>query len=186
MHILIIVVICLFLLVVAFFGYHLTVGFKRALRSNSYESQAYTEANKATIDQIPALNEECIRTFREKLNVVLTYDDPEKMAQILDDAVRSDKLVEAFAKPEFPWYFVLPMGAFVGELMRHNSTGEWTDSGDYGPTLTIKRHVDNTKPDEIASLSAYPLNKIVKQRAGGDPGDLYAYVMMGLSSSIDR
>jgi hypothetical protein len=156
-------------------------GLSRALRAQKNAAQAYAEVSKVSIDDIQRLNDECVQIFRDKFKVTLNYKDPDTMAQMLDKGIKSDKLVEAFAKSDFPWYFVLPVGAWLGEMLRHNSNAIWKTGEQYGPALEITLTKDITDPKAVASLTAYPLSKIVKHRTDGDPGDMLAYVQMALT-----
>src|SRR4051812_26275875 len=81
--------------------------------------QAMSELVKVTVEDIPALAEECVGLFDAKFGKQLSLDDLEGTAWLLDEYKR------AFARPGFKWYFVKPIGAFVGELLRRHFGGEW-------------------------------------------------------------
>ena len=96
------------------------------------------EFKKLKIDDIQPLIQECIRTFKEKLGLELDLNNLDSCTVTLDDKVNTDALREAFAKKGLNWYFVLPVGAFVGELiLRHRKAG-WQEEEDGSLSIWIK------------------------------------------------
>jgi len=124
---------------------------------------------EVVLADIPALREECLEVFRAALEENLDLDDFEGSAEILSGYLdRPESLKQAFAKDDFYWYFVLPVGAFIGELLRVHLNGAWRDS-EMGLELAIPIGDDHAE--------TYPFHKVVKHVAAGDPGDVYAYFM---------
>jgi len=122
-------------------------------------------------EEIPNLTEECIRVFREKLKKELSLNDYPNAARILDSALEQENLQatkDAFATHELYWRFVLPMGAFLGELVRANTSATWKPSP-IGVGLALETQ---------AMGFLHPFDKILKQVQTGDPGDLRFYVAL--------
>ena len=121
------------------------------------------------LDQIDALARECERGFREAFGITLDLADLEGAAQALSTRVdEAGALKGAFEKPGFYWYFVLPVGAYVGELLRVHAGAVWKVSEEGGVEMAI------TTPD--GEVATFPFDKVIKQATIGDPGDLYAYL----------
>jgi hypothetical protein len=127
-------------------------------------------ARKVTPAQIDALREECERVFLSAFSETLSLSTLEKSAKILSDRLdKVETLKTAFGKPDFYWYFVLPVGAYIGELIRIHAAGEWLESKDGGLEMRIPVGGD--------FATTYPLDKVLKQITSGSRGDLYAYLM---------
>jgi hypothetical protein len=144
--------------------------------------QAMSELVKVTVEDIPALADECVRLFDARFGKQLSLDDLEGTAWLLDEHFRDGRIKRAFARPGFKWYFVKPMGAFVGELLRRHYEGEWRKQDGRPPFLR------RTNTQEI-KVTTDPFMKVfkygVRQR---EKGDLYAYLKVdegiGPSSSV--
>ena len=122
------------------------------------------------VDDIPFLAEECVRVFREKLGQDLSLGDFERTAWILDDNLRSRRIKSAFARSDFSWYFVKPLGAFVGELLRHHSGGEWQTQQGRPP------HLRRTSMEKL-TVRTFPFEKVMKLVARhSQKGDFYAFL----------
>jgi len=131
---------------------------------------AHAQVDQVQIERIEGLCDECVRTFKEKLGEVLDLSDYERSAEVLGRRVDdSESLKSAFGKPDFYWYFVLPVGAYVGELMRNHINGTWHPSEQGGPEMRV--------PVGDGFASTYPFDKIIKQVTSGSKGDLFAYLM---------
>jgi hypothetical protein len=134
---------------------------------------AYDAIGRVTVDQVPALRDECERVFREEFEQTLSLGNLEPSAQILSDRLDDvESLKQAFAKPNFYWYFVLPLGAFLGELMRTHARGEWHASEEGGVELRVP--MGSSSEDHATT---YPFEKVMKQVTMGDKGDIYAYLL---------
>jgi hypothetical protein len=97
--------------------------------------QAMSGLVKVSVEEIPALAEECARLFDAKFGKQLSVDDLESTAWLLDEHFRDGRIKRAFAKPGSQWYFVKPMGAFIGELLRRQYGGEWHEQDGQPPYL---------------------------------------------------
>jgi hypothetical protein len=130
---------------------------------------ALAEAGKVDMAEIESLARECVDVFQRELGVRLDLSDCEDAAAKLDAAFRDrHRLKTAFAREDFFWYFALPVGACLGELLRRHARHEW-------------RKRPGTAPHMVAAVAggeseAFPFEKAVKQAQGGEPGDLLAYV----------
>jgi hypothetical protein len=121
---------------------------------------------------IPTLTDECISVFSEKFGVHLDLDNLESSAQLLDESLLQSKqmnTMSAFECPGHAGWYVKPMGAFLGELIRKHAHGRWIQAEGGGLAMIIG--------DEPNTITLHPFDKIDKQRWSGDPGDLFAYVM---------
>jgi hypothetical protein len=131
---------------------------------------AMSELVRVTVEDVPALAEECVRLFDAKFGERLSLDDLERSAWLLDEYFRDGRIQSAFARPGFAWYFVKPVGAFVGELLRRQYGGEWRKQNGRPPYLrrTTARQI------EVTTL---PFEKVFKYGANRrDKGDFYAYL----------
>jgi len=131
--------------------------------------RAKAEIAKVELADIEPLARECVEVFRKKLGLVLDLDDGNAAAEKLDAAFRDrTKLKGAFAKDGFYWYFVKPVGAALGELLRQHARHEWQKLPGKAPHMEIML--------QDGSSEAYPFDKVMQQATTGDAGDLIAYV----------
>lgn len=97
----------------------------------------------------------------------------EASARILSDRIdQTSEIKGAFARDHLYWYFVLPVGAYIGELIRIHAGGVWEPDEQGGLKMTIAL---SDKPDDVATT--YPFHKAIKQVTLGDKGDLYAFLL---------
>jgi len=131
--------------------------------------KAEAEVERIELADIEPLARECVDVFRKKLGVKLDLDDADDAARKLDDAfLDRARLKRAFAKDNFYWYFVKPVGAALGELLRRHARHQWRKDAGKTP------HMEVALPDGHSEV--YPFDKVIKQSTVGDPGDLVAYV----------
>ena len=124
-------------------------------------------------DQVPELAQECVDVFRVKLRKQISLDEPDAAAAALDDSLRHANLITtqtAFERPGHRGWFVLPMGAFLGELVKKNAGGSWIPAEGGGLALIIRN-------GEVEA-TLHPFDKILKQDWTGSPDDLIAYVRL--------
>jgi hypothetical protein len=150
----------------ALFGLILLWGFLHLRKS---KRKAQGEIRRIELADIEPLTRECVDVFHRKLGVRLDLNDCEGTAQKLDDAFRDVyQLKAAFERDDFYWYFVKPVGACLGELLRRHARHEW-----------------RRKPGDSAFMEVvlkdgrsevFPFQKVIKHAQGGDRGDLIAYV----------
>ncbi|MHC4153899.1 MAG: hypothetical protein ACYST6_03075 [Planctomycetota bacterium] len=96
------------------------------------------ELRRMRISDIEPLFEECIVTLREKLGLELDLDDPEGSAEILDTHMSTSALRNAFSRKGFNLYFVMPVGAFVGELIRRHGDADWQQEEDGSMSVWVR------------------------------------------------
>lgn len=147
-----------------------------SLRIRKRRKDAEELIRTVTTDELPALVSECISIFSTKLGQSLSLEDPERAAQLLDaalDAKMQMGAVFAFEREEHWGWFVKPMGAFLGELIRIHAKGRWSPADGGGLCLIIG--------DEALQMTMHPFDKILKQHQIGDRGDLVTYTMMAIA-----
>ncbi len=137
-------------------------------------------------EDVPALRDECVRVFRDAFDEALDLQDFEGSVQLLSGRLdQSESLKKAFARDDCYWHFVLPVGAFMGELLRVHVNGSWreapADPGGLELAIPLR--------DDFATTM--PFHKVIKHVTGGDPGDIYAYLMSSrqldkIAEHIDR
>jgi len=132
--------------------------------------QSEQEISRIRLEEIPDLAEECRRIFEERLGTVLDIENYDECGDTLDEWMKTAELREAFAREEYPWYFVKPVGAFLGELMRHHTRAEWEKAEGDQPCLRIEWDERN--------VQAYPFDKVLKQMDTGERGDIVVYLTM--------
>jgi len=142
----------------------------RSLRRSS--GQAAREIGKVVLADVERLSEECQHVVKASFGEVLSLDEFEGSAVLLSRRVDDGSFKKAFAKDEFWWYYVLPVGAFVGELLRVHTGGQWQPSPEGGLELRI--------PLKEGESITYPFDKILKQDTMGGKGDLYTYLKAAL------
>jgi hypothetical protein len=131
---------------------------------------AMTAIQRLCVDEVPSLRDECEQVFLEKFGETLSLDDLERSARLLSDRLDDrESLKAAFARPAFYWYFVLPVGAYLGELLRVHAGGEWCASEEGGVEMRV--------PVAGGSATTYPFDKVLKQLTAGGRGDVHAYLM---------
>jgi len=131
------------------------------------QQQAEMEIRRARLADLHALVQECVEVFRTRLGLRLDLDDFEDSAQMLDRAFDDSKrLKDVFARDGFYWYFVKPVGACIGEVLRRHARQEWIEESGAAPSMQ-SRLLDG-------QISCYPFEKAIKQISIGRKGDLYA------------
>jgi hypothetical protein len=130
---------------------------------------AYQAIDAVVLGDIDRLRAECVQVFREKFSESLDIDDLDASARTLSARLDNpESLKKAFAKETFYWYFVLPVGAYLGELLRVHAGAQWKQSEQGGLEMSV--------PVTGDSATTYPFHKVMKQVTMGDQGDLYAYL----------
>jgi hypothetical protein len=125
---------------------------------------------RVTLDRVEPLARECERVFRERFGETLVLADLEAAATCLSTRLDDlDAMKAAFAKDDLYWHVVLPVGAYVGELLRMHAGGRWRASAEGGLEMTIVAGE--------GEATTYPFDKVLKQATMGDKGDLVAYLM---------
>lgn len=129
------------------------------------------------LGEIESLARECLAVFERKLGLGLNLDDCEDAAQKLDEAFRNPyKLKGAFERPSLYWYFVKPVGACLGELLRRHAKHQWRKKVGEAPFMEVKL--------KDGQSQVFPFEKAIKQLESGEPGDLIAYV--AFARTIDQ
>jgi hypothetical protein len=137
------------------------------------------EMVKVRVEDIPGLAEECVLRFDAEFGKQLNLDDLERTAWLLDEHFRDGRIKRAFARPGFGWYFVKPVGAFIGELLRRHYGYKWRKQDGRPPYL----HRTTAQQLEVTTL---PFEKVFKYGARHrEKGDFYAYLKAdeGIGSS---
>jgi hypothetical protein len=130
---------------------------------------AVAAVRKVKLSDVEPLCRECQAVFRDKFAEILDLNDLEGSAKVLSARLNDHASVKrAFAKKGFYWYFVLPIGAFMGELLRIHAKAEWKESEGGGLEMTV--------PVSNDAATTYPFHKVLKQAVAGDLGDIYAYL----------
>ena len=133
---------------------------------------AYSTLTRVGQSQIPVLAEECIRICRDKLGATLELKDFEGSADVLDQLLSrslASRSKTAFETPDHPGHFVLPFGAFIGELVRtHNPGARWVPRKAGGLAMDV--------PNGSATLTIHPFDKVLKHSATGSDGELAVYI----------
>src|SRR5437667_6789924 len=128
-------------------------------------NRAAAEINRIDLSEIPALAQECVEVFEKKLGVRLDLTICDESARQLDEAFRDkEKLKTTFARDDFYWYFVKPLGACLGELLRRHAAHEWLKQPGAAPRMVVRA--------SGAESEASPFEKILAHATGGDNGDL--------------
>ena len=88
------------------------------------------------------------------------------------DAFRDPhKLKRAFARDDFYWYFVKPVGACLGELLRRHAHHQRQKRAGQAPFMEVALRDGQSE--------VHPFEKVLKQVQGGEAGELMAYVTFG-------
>src|SRR4051794_33726741 len=93
-----------------------------------------------TEHEVPALVDECVRVFRDKLRKELALGDLLTSARVLDDAMLMENqqtTIAAFERAGHPGWYVKPMGACLGELLRKNARASWKPAEGGGLAMVI-------------------------------------------------
>ncbi len=150
---------------IAFMGW----GFVRITRRTA---DAAALAASVKESEIPSLTAECIRICHDKLGVTLSLSDFENSSQSLDYVLEPSQRMRmkmAFEVQEHSGYFVLPLGAFLGEFVRtHNPGARWIAGEKGGLAMEF--------PQNDTVLTMYPFDKVLKHAATGKAGDILAYL----------
>ncbi len=142
---------------------------------------AYERITQVTLADIDRLRKECEEGFQAHFAETLSLDDYETSARILSDRLDNfETLKKAFGREDFYWYFVLPVGAYIGELLRVHAKGTWKEAEGGGLKMEI------LVAGETATT--HPFDKVMKQVTIGEKGDLYAYFVsaIGLEAIVEK
>jgi hypothetical protein len=154
---------------VLFFVILLVWGMVRIRRSTR---QALREVERVRVADIGPLAKECTDVLAAKLGVQIDTADCDDAARKLDQVFRDKfRLKGAFAKEDFYWYLVKPVGALLGELLRLHADHEWVKEEGKAPFMRWR-----VKDGES---TVWPFEKVIKHITVGDPGNLEAYVVGG-------
>jgi hypothetical protein len=141
-----------------------------SLHYRQSKRKALGEIQGIELGDIETLATECVDVFDRKLGVRLNLDNCETAAQQLDEAFGDRyKLKEAFAREDFYWYFVKPVGACLGELLRRHAKHEWRKKAGEAPSMEVKLKDGHSE--------VFPFEKVIKHVQWGEPGDLMAYIV---------
>lgn len=142
------------------------------LRLRKGSAQANEAIRKVQIEDLPRLIAEGKAGLDRAYGVTIDFNDPEAAAKILDGLFTDQmKLKNAFEKNGFYWYFVLPVGALIGEFIRVHAKGVWKENPD-GLSMDI--------PVKDGAATCHPFDKVLKQVDQGEKGDLYAYLLSSI------
>lgn len=139
------------------------------------QKRAYEEIAKVELGAISALAHACVAGFKQHFDETLDLDRFEETAQVFSKRLdQHETLKKAFAEEDFYWKFVLPTGAFLGEMLRRHAGARWVAGDDGGgPAMKI--------PVGDGEATTYPFDKIMKHVTTGDPGDMYAFLKTSLT-----
>jgi hypothetical protein len=165
MHIVLYVVAVVIALFVVFFIWGV-------VRLRKGGTQANEAIRKVHIEDLPGLIAEGKAGLAKAYGVTIDFNDPEAAAKMLDELFANEmKLKNTFQKDGFYWYFVLPVGALVGEFIRVNAKGVWKENPD-GLSMEV--------PVKDGAATCHPFDKVLKQIEQGEKGDLYAYLLSSI------
>ncbi len=131
-------------------------------------SAAERAIERVRLDQIQSLCQECIGGFANAFDIRLDLDDFEESARALSGQMDQGEMIrKPFAKEDFDLYCVLPLGAFMGELLRVHANGSWRSAEPGGLELLI--------PDGEGSFRIQPFQRVLEHLTAADaPGSIYA------------
>ena len=131
-------------------------------------SAAERAIERVRLDQIQSLSQECIVGFANAFDIRLDLDDFEESARALSGQMdQGDMMRKPFAKEDFELYCVLPLGAFMGELLRVHANGSWRSAESGGLELLI--------PNGEETFRIQPFQRVLEHlRAADAPGSIYA------------
>lgn len=119
------------------------------------------------LDEVQGLRDECITVFERAFAVRLDLEDFEESARALSGQMDQANMVRrSFAKEDFDWYCVLPLGAFLGELLRVHANGSWRAGEHGGLELMIPIGEENER--------RRPFDEVLQHLTSGKPGAIYA------------
>lgn len=140
-------------------------------RIKKRQADLHSLVRSVSAEQVSELAQECVSGFGKSLGKTLAYDNPEASTLILDEAWSQTgrmNCMAAFERPDHRGWFVLPMGAFLGELIKRHVSARWIPAEGGGLAMVIG--------EGHATMTIHPFDKISKQLWVGDKGDLLAYV----------
>lgn len=135
---------------------------------------ALLEAGTIEVAAIGPLAEECVETFQSAFDIQLDLHNCDDAVAKLDAAfLDKRRLKDAFARDDNYWYFALPVGAALGELLRLHARHEWRKQPGQAPYM-VARLADSES-------EVWPFEKAIKHAQVGEQGDLMAYVTFAVS-----
>jgi hypothetical protein len=137
---------------------------------------AIERSHHVELEDIELLANECVQIFESKLESFLDLQSWQSSAQTIDRAFKDKRALKgAFEKDGFYWYAVLPLGAFLGELLRMHANHTWEKAASEAPSMVVHTSVGDSW--------IYPFEKIVKHLAVVDQGDIEAFVAAAVAIS---
>ena len=148
------------------------------VRIRNGNAQAVAAIRNVRLQDFPDLIIEGKEGLRRGYGIEIDLQNHEEAAKILDELfIDQAKLKNTFSKDDFYWYFVLPVGALIGEFIHIHAKGIWKESPE-GPFMDIP------VPGGVATC--HPFDKALKQNNQGQGGDLYAYLLSSKQFSIHK
>jgi len=141
--------------------------------------QALANIALVSLADLRSLALEASRIADERLNLRLRVDDDlEETAGMLDTLLLTADAEQSLSSPDFPLYFALPIGAFIGEALRFHSPAEWSSLSEYGPVLSVRSGTSTTQ--------FYPLHSALMHRLQGKEGELKAEILKIVASQLPK
>jgi hypothetical protein len=157
---------------IALFGVFIVWGLVRLRKGNAQASRLIKGIRTGDLNHLVSEGKQQLAKI---YGITIDFTEPEAAAKSLDGLFRDKiKLKSAFQKPGFYWYFVLPVGALIGEFIRINAKGVWKDSPE-GPLMKISL--------KDGDATCYPFDKVLKQVTQGEKGDIYAFLVSSMQLS---
>lgn len=154
----------------ALFLYRIVTGIRRSLKlGNDQLAAALLELKP---EDLPRLVRECQEFFRSAIAADLDPANWQDAAMTMDDALKDrqkcQKILRALSREEVAYYWVLPMGAFLGQLLERHANAQWKFDAGAPPFMEISAGG--------GEMTIWPFDKVRKHIWEGDAGDLVAYV----------
>ena len=150
------------------------------IRIRRGNTQAVEAIRKLRIEDIAGLVVQGKEGLSRAYGLRLDLTNRDQAAEMLDGLFADSlKLKNTFERAGFYWYFVLPVGALVGEFIALHAKGVWKQ-GSEGPVMDI--------PVADGVATCYPFEKVLKQLNQGEKRDLSAFLLASteLASSVSR
>lgn len=157
-------------LLFVFFVYRIVSGIRRSLKlGNEQLASALAELKS---EDLPRLIQECQEFFRSAMGANLDPTNWQDAAMTMDDALKDpekrQKILRGFNRDDVSYYWVLPVGAFLGHLLERHANGQWKFDVEAAPFIEIRAGG--------GEMTTWPFDKVQKHFWEGDAGDLVAYV----------
>ena len=129
---------------------------------------AQEKITQIDLENIKLLKEEFLDVMLNHYNQKCSNIPTHELCTLIETEMRSAKIFDAFNNKDYKWYFIGPIGAYLGEYLRTLTQSSWELSNSGEPILTFEEDGNLRK--------IYPFSKVLSQYTEGKEGDIFTFL----------